>query len=419
MVGVARLGDVAVKPLEGVTVVSIEQAVAAPLATRQLAELGARVIKIERVGRGDFARAYDQAVDGLSSHFVWLNRSKESLALDIKDAAGREILFALLERADVFVQNLSPRASERLGLTRESLSTAFPRLITCSLTGYGRDGPYSDKKAYDLLIQAEAGLLSVTGTEEQPAKAGISVADIAAGMYVYSGILAALIQRGRTGEGSHLDGSLFDALSEWMGSPMYYAAYGSAPPARAGLHHATIAPYGPFTMADGEVVFIAVQNDAEWGRFCDLLGKPELRDDSRFASNTRRVEHRPELHAEIDALIRSAGLAANEMTQRLDGANIASSRMREVASLLRHPQHVGRGRIRDVVTERGVIEALMPPIESDAFEIELGAVPSVGEHGAALLAELGFEPRRISALIARGVVGGVAKVSSTADREPP
>lgn len=404
------------KPLEGITVVSIEQAVAAPLATRHLAELGARVIKVERVGQGDFARAYDRTVEGLSSHFVWLNRSKESMALDIKKDAGRQLLLALLERADVFVQNLSPGAAERLGLKGDSLTRDFPRLISCSVTGYGTTGPYSDKKAYDLLIQAEAGLLSVTGSEDHPAKAGIAVADIAAGMYAFSGILTGLIQRGRTGKGCALEVSLFDALSEWMGYPMYYAAYGSAPPARTGLHHATIAPYGPFTMADGEVVFIAVQNDAEWDHFCDLLGNPALRDDPRFASNMQRVLNRTELHQEIGARIEATGMTAESMMNRLDRARIAAARMRDVASLLRHPQHVARGRIKEIMTERGPIEALLPPIQSEAFDVEMGAIPSVGEHSVTLLEEMGFEPDDISALLEQGVIGSVEELAAPSDR---
>jgi itaconate CoA-transferase len=389
-------------PLSGITVVACEQAVAAPLATRHLADLGARVVKIERPRVGDFARAYDETVQGMSSHFVWLNRSKESLTLDLKDPRGLGILRALLEQADVFVQNFAPGAAERLGLGAGELTHRHPRLVHCSISGFGSTGPYRDAKAYDLLIQAETGVLSITGTPAAPAKAGIPVADIAAGMYAFAGILAALVERGRTGRGRAVEVSLFDALAEWMGYPIYYTAYGGAPPRRFGAAHPAIAPYGPFTAADGEVV-IAIQNDREWASFCvGVLNRPELADDPRFATNTLRVANRDHLLVTLDAILGS--LSADELTQRLDNARIANGRMNDVAGLLNHPQLAGRGRWRQIGSPVGELAALLPPITLPGLEPRMAAVPELGEHTAAILADLGHDAAAVAALRAEGVI---------------
>jgi crotonobetainyl-CoA:carnitine CoA-transferase CaiB-like acyl-CoA transferase len=380
------------RALAGITVVSVEQAVAAPFATRHLADLGARVIKIERP-EGDFARTYDRAVRGWSSHFVWLNRSKESVVLDLKTSRGREALFRLLERADVFVQNLSPGALDRLGFAPEEVSRRHPHLVVCSISGYGSTGPYRDRKAYDLLIQAESGLLSITGTPEEPVKVGISVADIAAGMYALSGILAALYRRERTGRGALLEVSLLDSLAEWMGYPLYYTAYGGHSPARTGAHHATIAPYGPFPTADG-VVFLAIQNDREWERFCrEVLQQPELAQDPRFATNPDRVRHRPAL----EALIRETfgGLSTAELTQRLEAADVAYGELRTVQGLLEHPQLAARDRWRRVDSPVGPLLALLPPFSVPAEESLLGPVPRLGEHTESVLREIGMEPEEV------------------------
>jgi crotonobetainyl-CoA:carnitine CoA-transferase CaiB-like acyl-CoA transferase len=376
-------------PLAGVTVVAIEQAVAAPFATRQLADLGARVIKVERPGTGDFARAYDETVHGQSSHFVWLNRNKESITLDIK--AGGAVLDALLAKADVFVQNLAPGAADRLGLDAESLRTRYPRLIVCGISGYGPNGPYRRKKAYDLLVQCEAGVVSVTGTPEVPAKAGIPVADIAAGMYAYSGVLSALYERERTGEGSSFEVSMLDALGEWAGFPYYYANYGGTPPPRNGARHAAISPYGPYTAGDGAAVFIGVQNEREWSALCTtVLGQPELAADPRFERNSSRVEHDAELTALIEAAL--AGSPASEVEKRLDDAGIANARMRTMAEFAEHPQLAARERWGEVATPGGPVTALLPPIEVPGREPRLDAVPALGEHTGAILAELGLTP---------------------------
>ena len=380
------------RALTGITVVSVEQAVAAPFATRQLADLGARVIKVERP-EGDFARAYDRAVRGWSSHFVWLNRSKESVVLDLKTSRGREALSRLLQRADVFVQNLSPGALDRLGFAPEEVSRRHPQLVVCSISGYGSTGPYRDRKAYDLLIQAESGLLSITGTPEEPVKVGISVADIAAGMYALSGILAALYRRERTGRGALLEVSLLDSLAEWMGYPLYYTAYGGHPPARTGAHHATIAPYGPFPTADG-VVFLAVQNDREWERFCrEVLQRPELARDPRFATNPDRVRHRPALEALIRETFR--GLSTAQLTQRLEAADVAYGELRTVQGLLEHPQLAARDRWRRVDSPVGPLLALLPPFSVPAEEPLLGPVPRLGEHTESVLREIGMEPEEV------------------------
>jgi crotonobetainyl-CoA:carnitine CoA-transferase CaiB-like acyl-CoA transferase len=379
-------------PLEGVTVLALEQAVAAPFATRQLADLGARVIKVERPGAGDFARAYDETVHGQSSHFVWLNRNKESIALDVKEAGDRAVLSALLAKADVFVQNLAPGAAGRLGLDAETLRADHPRLIVCGISGYGSTGPYRAKKAYDLLVQCEAGVVSITGTPEAPAKSGIPVADIAAGMYAYSGVLSALYERERTGEGSSFEVSMLDALGEWAGFPYYYTNYGGSPPPRNGAKHAAISPYGPYTAGDGAVVFIGVQNEREWAVLCEsVLGRPELAADPRFERNSLRVAHDAELAGIIEHAL--AGSSAPEVERRLDEAGIANARMRTMAEFAEHPQLAARERWGEVATPGGPVTALLPPIEVPGRKPRLDPVPDVGEHTAAIRAELGFDPR--------------------------
>jgi crotonobetainyl-CoA:carnitine CoA-transferase CaiB-like acyl-CoA transferase len=386
-----------VLPLEGVTVVSLEQAVAAPFATRQLAELGARVVKVERPGAGDFARSYDATVRGLSSHFVWLNRSKESLTLDLKQDGAREVLNRLVEKADVFVQNLAPGAAGRLGFGAGELRERHPRLIVCDISGYGSSGPYRDKKAYDLLVQCEAGLVSITGTPEAPSKVGIAVADIAAGMYAYSGILAALLRRERTGEGATIEVSLFEALAEWMGFPAYYAMYEGRETPRSGARHASIAPYGPFACADGEVVYFGIQNEREWQRFCEgVLGRPEMADDELFENNSRRVENREELEEEISAVL--GDLSSDDAVAKLESAGIANARMRTVTDFLDHPQLAARGRWKDVGSPVGPLRALLPPGIPEDAEPAMAPIPSVGEHTDEILEELGYDKETVNAL---------------------
>ncbi len=385
------------RPLDGTTVVSLEHAVAAPFCTRQLADLGARVIKVERPGSGDFARGYDQRVQGQSSHFTWINRSKQSLALDLKQDEAMQALMQLLAGADVLVQNLAPGAAARMGLSYAVLRERFPRLIVCDISGYGADGPYRDKKAYDLLIQSEAGFLSVTGTPEVPSKAGISVADIAAGMYAYTNILSALLLRGRTGEGSHIDVSMLEALGEWMGYPMYYAFDGAPPPPRTGASHASIYPYGPFEAGDGGTVMLGLQNEREWKLFCEqVLLQPALATDARFDSNARRNANREELRALILGVFNA--LDAAQVVQRLDAAGIANARVNDMAGLWAHPQLAARQRWCSVDTPAGPVQALLPPGANSAFDYRMEAVPAVGEHSAAMLAELGWSAERISAL---------------------
>jgi len=377
-----------VLPLEGVTVVSVEQAVAAPFATRQLADLGARVIKVERPDSGDFARGYDETVLGMSSHFVWLNRSKESIALDLKSQAGVAALRALVGRADVVVQNLAPGALDRLGFGAATLRAARPDLVHVSISGYGEGGPYTDRKAYDLLVQCEAGLVSITGTPDEPSKVGISVADIAAGMYAYTGVLAALLRRATTGEGATIEVSMLEALAEWMGFPMYYGAYGGQDPARTGATHAAIAPYGPFSCADG-VVFLGIQNEREWAVFCiDVLARPELALDPRYAGNSLRVAHRDELTADIVAAF--ASRTAEGVARHLDDVGIASAQLRDVRGLVDHEQLAARDRWREVGTPGGPIRVLRPPVALDGQEPFLGPVPALGEHTDRILAELGL-----------------------------
>ena len=371
-------------PLAGLLVVAIEQAVAAPFATRQLADLGARVIKVERPGGGDFARGYDRTVHGQSSHFVWLNRGKESVELDLKAPADRAVLDRLISRADVVVQNLAPAAAARLGVDAATLAGRFPGLVACDISGYGAGGPYSDRKAYDLLIQCEAGLVSVTGTPDEQVKAGISVADIAAGMYAYSGVLAALHERARTGRGRALEVSMLEALGEWMGYPYFFARYGGAEPPRAGASHSTIAPYGPVRVGSGETVNVGLQNEREWTAFCAVvLERPELAADPRFAGNAARVSHRPELDAEIAAVFDTLSLA--QAQERLDRAGIAFARQRTMAEFVEHPQLTARDRWRPVGTPAGPVQALRPPVD---WGVPLGDVPAPGEHTAAVLAWL-------------------------------
>jgi itaconate CoA-transferase len=375
------------RPLDGITVVSLEHAIAAPFCTRQLADLGARVIKVERPGAGDFARAYDTRVRGQSSHFVWTNRSKESLALDLKEADALAALKTLLARADVLVQNLAPGAAARMGLSWRALHAQHPRLIVCDISGYGEDGPYRDRKAYDLLIQAEAGLLSVTGTPETPSKAGNSMADIAAGMYAYSGILAALLQRQRSGEGSHIDVSMLESLAEWMAYPMYYAFEGAPPPERSGASHASIYPYGPFRTADGTVI-LGLQNEREWVTFCEqVLRRPALTQDPRFDTNAKRHTHRAALDVEIHQVF--GQLSSAQVEQRLEAAQVAYGRMNDMAGLWEHPQLRSRGRWRSVDTPGGAIPALLPPARHSSFEYRMDAIPAVGQHTEAILRELG------------------------------
>ncbi len=381
-------------PLSDITVVSLEQAVAAPFASRQLADLGARVIKIERPEVGDFARNYDSTVNGLSSHFVWINRSKESLELDLKSDGGKKILHELLSKADVFIQNLAPGAIDRLGFSPEELLKEFPKLIVCSISGYGNSGPYRDKKAYDLLIQCEAGLVSITGTDETPSKAGISIADISAGMYAFSGILTAIIQRQSTGKGSIIDISMLEALGEWMGYPMYYANYGQEEPKRTGASHATIYPYGPFPSGDGKFVFLGIQNEREWVRFCnEVLELPELVVNEKFDSNHKRNQHKNELKEIIEQQF--ANLTAENIVDRLDEAQIANANLNEMKSFFKHPQLTARERFTDVETPNGMIKALLPPANISGIQPVMGAIPAVGEHTQAILEELGLSANQL------------------------
>lgn len=377
--------------------VAIEHAIAAPFCTRQLADLGARVIKVERPVTGDFARQYDTRVNGLASHFVWTNRSKESITLDVKDPEAREVLGELVSKADVFVQNLAPGAAARLGLDYETLSVKHPRLIVCDISGYGNSGPYVDKKAYDLLIQSESGFLSVTGTAAEPCKAGISVADISAGMYAYSGILAALLQRGRTGQGSHLDVSLFETSVEWMSFPLYYAYQGAPAPPRTGAAHATIYPYGPFRTGGGGQVMLGLQNEREWVTFCEqVLREPSWARSDEFATNSRRVAARARLESII--LQAFARLDAAEVVARLDAAGIANARINDVADVWAHPQLAARKRWTDVATPAGRISALIPPAMLSGTEARMDPVPALGEHTESILRELGASSERIKRL---------------------
>ncbi|HSW26143.1 MAG TPA: CaiB/BaiF CoA-transferase family protein [Burkholderiaceae bacterium] len=391
------------RPLDGITVVTLEHAIAAPFCTRQLADLGARVIKVERPGSGDFARAYDERVRGMASHFVWSNRSKESLTLDVKHPKAQEVLARLLQGADVLVQNLAPGAAARLGLSFDALHEKHPRLIVCDISGYGSDGPYRDKKAYDLLIQSESGFLSITGTPDEPAKAGCSIADIAAGMYAYSNVLAALLQRGRTGRGCRIDVSMLESMVEWMGYPLYYAFDGAMPPPRAGAAHATIYPYGPFPAGDGKTVMLGLQNEREWVTFCEkVLRRPELATDEHFASNSKRVAARDALRSTIVETF--AALTAEQVTGRLDDAQIANARMNDMHDVWQHPQLRARRRWAEIGTPSGPVPALLPPCDTDAFTPRMDDVPALGQHTDSILRELGWDATQVAALHTAGAV---------------
>jgi crotonobetainyl-CoA:carnitine CoA-transferase CaiB-like acyl-CoA transferase len=391
------------KPLDGVKVITLEHAIAAPFCTRQLADLGARVIKVERPGVGDFARAYDERVNGLASHFVWCNRSKESLSLDVKAPQAEAILDGLLQDADVLVQNLAPGAAARLGLSFEALHERYPRLIVCNISGYGSDGPYRDKKAYDLLIQSESGFLSITGGPDSPAKAGCSIADIAAGMYAYTSILSALLQRAKTRLGREIDVSMLESMVEWMSYPLYYAFDGASPPARAGAAHATIYPYGPFPAGDGKTVMLGLQNEREWAVFCSkVLLAPGLATDSRFSSNLKRAAARDALRDIIRAAF--SELSSEEVIRRLDTAQIANARMNTMEDVWSHEQLKVRGRWTTVGTPTGDVPALLPPGIAHVEEMQLNAVPSLGQHTEALLLEMGYMPEMIRDLRNAAVV---------------
>ena len=392
-----------IRPLDGITVVSLEHAIAAPFCTRQLADLGARVIKVERPGGGDFARGYDTQVDGLCSHFVWVNRSKESLTLDLKQPAAIAVLKTLLKTADVLVQNLAPGAAARMGLTAEILQKDNPKLILCDISGYGNNGPYRDKKAYDLLIQSEAGFLSVTGTPETPSKAGNSIADIAAGMYAYTNILAALLQRGKTGKGSVIDISMLESLGEWMSFPMYYAYKGAEPPPRNGASHATIYPYGPFKAGDGKTVMLGLQNEREWVQFCEtVLENPALAQDERFDRNFKRNEKRAELLQIIDGCFST--LTSEQLIARLEKAQIANAHLNDMEGLWKHEQLKARNRWTEVETPNGAIAALLPPGLNDSYDYRMDPIPAVGEHTDSILNELGITESDIAKMRDSGAI---------------
>ena len=390
-------------PLAGITVVALEQVIAAPFATRQLAELGARVIKIERPGVGDASRGYDTTVKGMSSHFAWVNRSKESLSLDAKHPEAKAILAKLVAGADVFIQNLAPGAAARLGLGAEALRAKHPRLVWCGVSGYGENGPYSAKRAYDLLVQCETGMLSVTGTPDVPAKAGIPIADIAAGMYAFSGILAALLRRASTNEGATLDISMFESLGEWLGFPAYFTAYGGKPPPRTGAAHATIVPYGPFRAGDGKTVFLGVQNEREFARFCaQVLGQPELPKNPKYATSSARNEHREEMNALIEGVF--ASMTAAQIVEKLEAAGIANARLNSMQEFWDHPQLAARNRWREVGTPAGPINAMLPPVNIAGLEPDIGDVPGIGQHTRAILQELGYDSTAIDRLSAEGAI---------------
>jgi itaconate CoA-transferase len=392
-----------VRPLDEITVVALEHVIAAPFCTRQLADLGARIIKIERPGDGDFARGYDTQVEGLSSHFVWVNRSKESITLDLKQNAALDVLKNLLKTADVFIQNLAPGAAARMGLTPEALQKDNPGLILCAISGYGNDGPYRDKKAYDLLIQSEAGFLSITGTPDTPSKAGNSIADIAAGMYAYTNILAALLQRGKTGKGTVIDISMLEALSEWMSFPMYYAYKGAKPPSRNGASHATIYPYGPFKAGDGKTVMLGLQNEREWAQFCEVvLENSALAKDERFDKNYKRNEKRSELLEIINACFEK--LTAEQVIVRLDKAQIANARLNDMEGLWKHEQLKARQRWTEVGTPVGNIAALLPPGLNDSYDFRMDTIPAVGQHTESILKELGMSDQDIAQMRASGAI---------------
>lgn len=391
------------RPLDGITIVALEHVIAAPFATRQLADLGARVIKIERPGGGDFARNYDERAQGMSSHFTWVNRSKESLTLDLKQDAALSILKKLLETADVFVQNLAPGAAARMGLSPDTLQAINPKLIYCNLSGYGEDGPYRDKKAYDLLIQSEAGLLSITGTPEVPSKVGISIADIAAGMYTYTNILAALLQRQKTGKGSVIDISMLEALGEWMGYPMYYSMDGASPPPRTGAAHATIFPYGPYQAGDGKTVMLGLQNEREWALFCEkVLNQPELANDPRFDKNFKRNENRTELTQIILKIFST--LTSEQVIAKLDEAQIANASLNDMHQFWAHPQLKARGRWASVDSPKGQISALLPPGINNSYQYRMDKIPGIGEHTVSILQEMNLTDSEIKSLRDQGAI---------------
>ncbi|RKE36430.1 crotonobetainyl-CoA:carnitine CoA-transferase CaiB-like acyl-CoA transferase [Paraburkholderia sp. BL23I1N1] len=391
------------RPLEGIKVITFEHAIAAPFCTRQLADLGARVIKVERPGTGDFARNYDERVHGLASHFVWTNRSKESITLDVKRPEAMEVVHGLLANADVFVQNLAPGATQRLGLDYKALQARYPKLIVCDISGYGLDGPYRDKKAYDLLIQSESGFLSITGSEGEPAKAGCSIADIAAGMHAYTNILAALIERGKTGRSRRIDVSMLESMVEWMSYPLYYTMDGQTPPERTGASHATIYPYGSFKAGDGKTVMLGLQNEREWKSFCEtVIQKPGLAVDARFCSNSRRVANR----AELGHLIKEAftSLTARQVIERLEEARIANAHMNDMQAVWAHEQLVARKRWTRVATPAGEIPALYPPGLTQEDGPRMDPVPALGQHTDMILQELGYAEDRIQELHRTGTV---------------
>jgi itaconate CoA-transferase len=391
------------RPLEGVTVIALEHVIAGPFCTRQLADLGARVIKIERPGVGDPTRSYDDRVNGLASHFVWTNRSKESITLNLKENEAKEIVLKLLENGDVLLQNLAPGAAARMGFSYDALKDRFPRLIVCDISGYGADGPYRDKKAYDLLVQAESGLLSITGTPDTPAKAGCSIVDISAGMYAYSNILAALIQRGKTGKGCRIDISMLESMCEWMSFPLYYAYDGAPPPPRTGASHATIYPYGPFEAGDGSIIMVGLQNEREWAIFCDkVLEKPELKSDARFSSSARRSDARDPLRKIIVEAF--AGLSGEQVAARLDAARIGNSAMNDMAHVWNHKQLAARERWAEVDTTVGKIKALRPPGMPKDFDPRMESIPAIGQHTDDILAELGYGDDQIARLREGGVI---------------
>jgi itaconate CoA-transferase len=391
------------RPLEGVTVVALEHVIAGPFCTRQLADLGARIIKIERPGVGDPTRAYDDRVRGMSSHFVWTNRSKESITLDLKQDEAQRIVLKLLERADVLLQNLAPGAAARMGFSYDLLKDRYPRLIVCDISGYGADGPYRDKKAYDLLIQSESGLLSVTGTPETPSKAGCSIVDIASGMYAYSNILAALIQRGRTGNGCRIDVSMLESMAEWMSFPLYYAYDGAEPPVRAGASHATIYPYGPFPTGDGKTVMLGLQNEREWAVFCDkVLEQPALKSNPEFSSGPRRSVARKALYGIIAEAF--SKLTAEQIVQRLDAAQIGNARMNDMHDVWEHAQLQARRRWVEIDSPVGKVKAMLPPGMPESFDPRMDPVPAIGQHTDTILGELGYEASAIATLRASGVI---------------
>ena len=391
------MSQTTVRPLDGITVVSLEHAIAAPFCTRQLADMGARIIKVERPGVGDFARKYDERTRGMASHFVWTNRSKESLTLDLKHPQAGPILEELLGQADVLVQNLAPGAAARMGLSFEALHKKFPKLIVCDISGYGEGGPYETKKAYDLLIQSESGFVSVTGSADAPAKAGCSIADIAAGSYAYSGILNALLLRGKTGLGSHLDVSMLESMVEWMSFPMYYAFEGAAPPPRAGAAHATIYPYGPFPVGDGSNVMLGLQNEREWRVFCEkVLNQPALADEADFSSNSLRVANRDRLRGLIVGAF--SKMTIDQVVQYLEDAGIANARVNEMKDVWAHPQLKARNRWTEVGSPVGALPALIPPATNSEFEARMDPIPAIGEHTHAILKELGVSAETVAVL---------------------